>query len=111
MQLMRLALYRTPAFFLPSLPFHYDLSREVAGCFRRWERLFEGKSIRCLSMSTQVVKALLCLFYPGDVTTGNPPEGRIRTIEPLEPLAALLQYRTVAALVDKGGEIGETCPH
>ncbi len=110
MQLMRLALYRTPAFFLPSLPFHYDLSREVAGCFRRWERLFEGKGIRGLAVGTQVGQSLLCLLDTGDVTGGNPPECQVGAIKALKPLKALLQHPTVPTLVDEGGEIGEASP-
>src|SRR5712664_3494047 len=86
-----------------SLSFHYDLSRQLTDCFRRWERLFERKGIRGLSVGTQVCQTLLCLLDTGDVTGGNPPEGQVGAIEGLKPL-------TVPALVDKGREIGEAGP-
>src|SRR5260370_15625412 len=60
-----------------SLSFHYELSRQLTDCFRRWERLFERKGIRGLSVGTQVCQTLLCLLDTGDVTGGEPPQSHV----------------------------------
>src|SRR5437870_6558872 len=95
---------------VPGLRFHYDLSREVAYCFRRWEQLFERKGIRGFAVGTQIGQTLPCLLDTGDVTGGNPPECQVGAIEALKPLMALLQHLAMPTLVDESREIGETGP-
>src|SRR5258708_8028012 len=93
-----------------SLSFYYELSRQLTDCFRRWERLFERKGIRGLSVGTQVCQTLLCLLDTGDVTGGNPPESPGGAIERLKPLTALLHHLTVPTLLHKGRRNCTTSP-
>ena len=47
---------------LEGLLFHDDLSSEIAAFFWRGEWFFEGKGKRRLTLSTQGVQTLFCLF-------------------------------------------------